>query len=127
MSHRALVVEDDPDVRDLVVLSLEMSGLEVTTAETGATAVERVRELDPDVVTLDLTLPDADGREVCRRIREFSDTRILLVTGRAETEDRRSGLEAGADDFMTKPFTPQELRTRVSELLERPRRVDGAG
>ena len=119
---RALVVEDDPDVRDLVVLSLEMSGLEVTTADTGAAAVERVRELDPDVVTLDLTLPDADGRDVCRRIREFSDTRIMLVTGRAEAEDRRSGLEAGADDFMTKPFTPQELRTRVSELLERPRR-----
>ena len=119
--HRALVVEDDPDVRELVVMSLEMAGLEVSHAATGADAVRLARELDPDLVTLDLTLPDADGMEVCRQLREFTDAYIIMVTGRADDLDRFGGLEVGADEYLPKPFSPQELRTRAAVLLRRPR------
>jgi len=120
-AHRALVVEDDPDVRDLVVMSLEMAGLEVATASTGAAALERVRSWDPDLVTLDLTLPDADGMDVCRQLREFTDAYVVMITGRTEDLDRFGGLEVGADDYLAKPFSPQELRAKATALLRRPR------
>lgn len=119
--HRALVVDDDDDIRDLLVLVLEQAGIEVHSAATGAEALEVVRELDPDLVTLDLTLPDMDGTDVCRQIRSFSDAYIVMITGRSEEIDRLVGLEVGADDYLAKPFSPREVRARAEAFLRRPR------
>ena len=119
--HRALVVEDDPDISDLVVMSLESSGIDVVTAQTGELARVAAREHKPDLITLDLTLPDMDGVEICRRLREFTDAYIIMITGRTDQIDRLQGLEVGADDYLAKPFSPQELRARAAALLRRPR------
>lgn len=119
--HRALVVEDDPDQRALLVYALEQTGCEVQAAETGAEAIDVARRQQPDLVTLDLSLPDMDGIDVCRAIRGFSDAYILMVTGRDAEIDRLLGLELGADDYLAKPFSPRELRARASALLRRPR------
>ena len=80
VTHRALVVDDDPDIRDLIVVLLEGAGLDVTTADNGTDAIDTARRLAPDLVTLDLTLPDMDGTEVCRGIREFSDAYVIMIT-----------------------------------------------
>lgn len=120
-AHRVLVVDDDADIRDLLVFVLEQAGLDVAWAETGADALAKVRELQPDLVTLDLTLPDMDGTEVCRQLRGFSDAYVVMITGRASEIDRLVGLEVGADDYMNKPFSPREVLARVSALLRRPR------
>ncbi len=119
--HRALVVDDDEDIRDLLVHVLEKSGLEVRSAGTGAAAVTVARDFDPDLVTLDLSLPDLDGTEVCREIRTFSSAYIVMITGRADEIDRHVGLEVGADDYLAKPFSPREVRARAQALLRRPR------
>jgi DNA-binding response OmpR family regulator len=121
MGHRVLVVDDDPDVRELIRVALEHDGVAVEVSGTGIEALRRIEESDPDVVTLDLTLPDVDGVDLCRQIREFSDSYIVMITGRAEEIDRLVGLEVGADDYLTKPFSPRELRARVAGLLRRPR------
>jgi DNA-binding response OmpR family regulator len=121
VTHRALVVDDDPDIRDLIVVLLEGAGLDVSTAENGADAIDVARRLAPDLVTLDLTLPDMDGTEVCRGIREFSDAYVIMITGRDSEIDRLVGLEVGADDYLAKPFSPRELRARAAALLRRPR------
>jgi DNA-binding response OmpR family regulator len=115
------VVDDDPDVRDLVVWSLEVIGAEVATAATGAEALEVCRRLDPDLVTLDLSLPDADGMDLCRTLRDFTDAYIIIITGRGEERDRLVGLQSGADDYLAKPFSPHELQARAQALLRRPR------
>lgn len=120
-THRVLVVDDDDDIRDLLVFVLEQAGLEVSWAENGADALAMVRDQQPDLVTLDLTLPDMDGTDVCRRLREFSDAYVVMITGRAAETDRLVGLEVGADDYMNKPFSPREVLARVSALLRRPR------
>lgn len=119
--HRALVVDDDEDVRLLLVHVLEGLDLDVAGAATGEQAIERLRETDADLVTLDLTLPDIDGVEVCRRIREFSDAYVVMITGRDDESDRLVGLDVGADDYMTKPVSPREVRARAAALLRRPR------
>lgn len=124
MSHAgqtALVVEDDDDISELLVQVLEGLGLTVVSAGTGEEAVAAVRERRPDLVTLDLSLPDLDGTDVCRRIRGFSDAYIIMVTGRDSEVDRLVGLEVGADDYLVKPFSPRELEARASALLRRPR------
>lgn len=120
-THRVLVVDDDADIRDLLVFVLEQAGLQVSWAETGEDALAKVRDERPDLVTLDLTLPDMDGTDVCRRLREFSDAYVMMITGRASEIDRLVGLEVGADDYMNKPFSPREVLARVSALLRRPR------
>lgn len=120
-THRVLVVDDDDDIRDLLVFVLEQAGLEVSWAANGADALAMVRDQQPDLVTLDLTLPDMDGTDVCRRLREFSDAYVVMITGRAAETDRLVGLEVGADDYMNKPFSPREVLARVSALLRRPR------
>ena len=120
-AHRAVVVDDDDDIRDLLVHVLVEAGLEVLTASDGATALATIRECQPDLVTLDLSLPDMDGTEVCRALREFSDAYVVMITGRNAEIDRLVGLEVGADDYMAKPFSPREVRARVSALLRRPR------
>ncbi|WP_341924069.1 response regulator transcription factor [Nocardioides psychrotolerans] len=120
-AHRAVVVDDDDDIRDLLVHVLREAGLEVSTASDGASALATIREVQPDLVTLDLSLPDMDGTDVCKALREFSDAYVVMITGRDAEIDRLVGLEVGADDYMAKPFSPREVRARVSALLRRPR------
>lgn len=124
---RVLVVDDAQEVSDLLVGTLGASGHETRVAGTGAAAEAAAREWLPDVVVLDLTLPDLDGFEVCRRLRTFSDAYVLMLSARGEEIDRVMGLTVGADDYMTKPFSPRELLARVDALMRRPRgRPDGA-
>ncbi|MFB9818494.1 response regulator transcription factor [Arthrobacter ramosus] len=117
----AVVIEDDDDIREVVHAVLEASGLEVYAAGNGVDGVDAVRLHNPDVITLDLGLPDIDGIEVTRRVREFSDAYIIMLTARAREVDTLQGLAVGADDFVTKPFRPRELLARVETLLRRPR------
>ncbi|WP_028265317.1 response regulator transcription factor [Arthrobacter sp. MA-N2] len=117
----AVVIEDDDDIREVVHAVLEASGLEVYAAGNGVDGVAAVRLHNPDVITLDLGLPDIDGIEVTRRVREFSDAYIVMLTARAREVDTLQGLAVGADDFITKPFRARELLARVETLLRRPR------
>lgn len=117
----AVIIEDDKDIRDLLNAVLQQSGFKVFTAPNGTEGVEAVRTHNPTVVTLDLGLPDIDGFEVIRQLRLFSDAYIVMLTARAEELDTLMGLEAGADDYITKPFRPRELRARISAMLRRPR------
>jgi DNA-binding response OmpR family regulator len=121
----AVIVDDDADIRALIAELLRQSGFEVTEAASGIDGIAAVREVEPDVVTLDLNLPDLDGIEVCRRIREITDAYVVMLTARPDEIDRLMGLEIGADDYLTKPFSPRELRARIAAMLRRPR--SGAG
>jgi two-component system OmpR family response regulator len=116
-----LVIEDDQDIRELVRTVLAQAGFDVTVAGSGSEGVKAARALNPDVITLDLGLPDIDGFEVSRQIREFSDAYIVMLTARAEELDTLIGLESGADDYLTKPFRPRELRARIAAMMRRPR------
>jgi two-component system alkaline phosphatase synthesis response regulator PhoP len=118
---RVLVVDDEANLVELVQGYLERDGYDVVTAADGPTAVALAREAEPDLIVLDLMLPGFDGLEVCRRVRAFSDAYILMLTARAEEIDRVLGLEVGADDYLTKPFSPRELVARVKAMLRRPR------
>lgn len=121
----AVVIEDDEDVLHLVEMLLKQSGFEVHSGLTGCEGVELVRNESPAVVTLDVGLPDIDGYEVLRRIREFSDCYVIMLTARADEPDMLMALQSGADDYLTKPFRPRELRARIGAMLRRPRgRVD---
>ena len=113
----AVIIEDDADIRMLIAAVLSQTGLEVHSATAGLEGIELVRRVDPIVVTLDVSMPGIDGFETARRIREFSDSRILMVTARADDEHARRGREAGADDYITKPFRPRELRERVQAAI----------
>jgi len=117
----AVIIDDDADIRALIAELLRQSGFEVTEAASGAAGIAAVREVSPDVVTLDLNLPDLDGIEVCRRIREITDAYVVMLTARPDEIDRLMGLEIGADDYLTKPFSPRELRARIAAMLRRPR------
>ncbi|MGC5614953.1 response regulator transcription factor [Georgenia sp. Z1491] len=121
----AVVVEDDADIRFLLETTLRQAGFEVHAAATGVEGVEAVRRHDPLVTTLDISLPDIDGFEVARQIRTFSSTYVLMLTGRSDEIDTLLGLEAGADDYVTKPFRPREVRARIEAMLRRPRAVAG--
>lgn len=118
---RALVVDDAPDLAALVEGLLTKEGFEVETVGDGETALERVRELDPDIVVLDVALPGIDGIETCLRLRAVTDAYVLMLTARDEEADRVIGLSAGADDYLVKPFSSRELVARVRALLRRPR------
>jgi DNA-binding response OmpR family regulator len=122
----ALVVEDDDDVRHLVVDVLRQAGFEVLSASTGREGAEIARREDPSVVTLDLGLPDIDGFEVLRRIRTTSDAYVVMLTARDEEPDTLLALQSGADDYLTKPFRPRELRARIAAMMRRPRGGDAA-
>lgn len=117
----AVVVEDDADIRALMAELLGQSGFIVHQASSGAEGVAAVREHAPIVVTIDLGLPDFDGYEVTRQVRQFSDAYVVMLTARTEEIDTLLGLEAGADDYITKPFRPRELRARIEAMLRRPR------
>jgi DNA-binding response OmpR family regulator len=121
---RALVVDDEPPLVRVMTAYFEREGFVVTSATDGERAVELAREVDPDVVILDVMLPGIDGIEVCRRIRSFSTAYIVLLTARAEETDKIVGLSTGADDYVTKPFSPGELMARVRAMLRRPRGAD---
>ena len=116
-----LVVEDTDEIRELVVTVLRRAGMDVREATTGASCLAEVRREAPDVVVLDLGLPDADGTEVCRQIRAESQAYVLMLTARAEEVDLLIGLAVGADGYMAKPFSPRELVARVQAMLRRPR------
>jgi DNA-binding response OmpR family regulator len=118
---RILTVEDDERIRTSVRLALEDEGWEVEEAGTGEDAITRFSRQPSDVVLIDIMLPGIDGFEVCRSIRRQSDVPIVMVTARADTHDVVAGLEAGADDYLTKPFVPKELSARIRALLRRAR------
>ncbi|MGN7147768.1 response regulator transcription factor [Arthrobacter sp. SAFR-179] len=117
----AVVIEDDDDVRNLLEGVLTQAGFEVHTAVDGRAGVEVVRSRQANVVTLDIGLPDIDGFEVLRRIRNFSNAYVVMLTGRTDEPDLLSALNAGADDYIAKPFRPRELRARVAAMMRRPR------
>ena len=116
---RVLVVEDDEDIADVLRRSLRQEGHEVRTAEDGEEALDMAAEFVPDLVVLDLGLPRLDGVEVCRRLRADGDVPILILTARSDTGDRVEGLDAGADDYLVKPFERAELLARMRALLRR--------
>jgi DNA-binding response OmpR family regulator len=121
-----LVVEDEASIASFVALYLKNAGYEVRTATNGTEALVSVQKSQPSLIVLDLMLPDIDGIEICRRIRQKSDVPILMLTARDEDVDKIIGLEVGADDYMTKPFNPRELVARVKSILRRaaPERKD---
>ena len=119
MRRRILLVEDDPKTRTTVALYLEREGYDVATAADGVEALERAREREPHLVVLDLMLPRLDGLAVCRELRESGNPAIIMVTARSTEEDKLTGLDLGADDYVTKPFSPRELMARVRAVLRR--------
>jgi two-component system, OmpR family, alkaline phosphatase synthesis response regulator PhoP len=114
-----LVVEDESSIASFVALYLKNAGYRVQTAGTGQDALDVLGRERPDLIVLDLMLPDIDGIEVCRRVRRGSDIPILMLTARDEDVDKIIGLEVGADDYLTKPFNPRELVARVKSILRR--------
>jgi two-component system, OmpR family, response regulator len=117
----AVVIEDDADMRNLIEGILLQSGFEVHTASSGREGVEMVRDTSPNVVTLDVGLPDIDGFEVLRRIRRFSNAYVVMLTGRTEESDLLTALHSGADDYIIKPFRPREMRARITAMMRRER------
>ena len=119
MASTVLIVEDNPHTVELVSLYLRQDGYSVLSATDGIGGLELFREHNPDLVVLDLMLPRLDGLEVCRRVRAESEVPIIMLTARVEEEDRVAGLEMGADDYVTKPFSPRELAARIRAVLRR--------
>jgi DNA-binding response OmpR family regulator len=118
-----LVVEDTEEISELVVTVLRRAGFDVRAVGSGAECLEEVRSRTPDLIVLDLGLPDADGTEVCRQLRAETECYVLMLTARAEEVDLLIGLAVGADGYMAKPFSPRELVARVQAMLRRPRAV----
>jgi DNA-binding response OmpR family regulator len=125
MPEKILLVDDEPTLLDTLALNLRASGYEVVTARDGAAALEAARAEQPDLIVLDLMMPEIDGLTVCRSLRQVSETPILILTARTGELDKIIGLESGADDYMTKPFSLGELQARLRALLRRagPRRT----
>ena len=123
----AVVIEDDEDIRLLISAVLEQRGLQVRSAASGRAGLALVEEHQPDLVTLDLGLPDLEGFEVCRRLRTISDAYVVMVSASADEVDQLLSLEIGADDYITKPFSPRDLKARVGAMLRRPRQLARPG
>ena len=126
---RVLVVEDEPDVAELIRFNLFKEGYEVVVVGNGADAVRRARDSKPDVILLDIMVPQLNGWEVCRRLKQDDETRripIIMVTGRVDEGDKVLGFELRADDYVTKPFSARELLARVRAVTRRGRAADGA-
>ena len=124
MASTVLIVEDDPDTAKLVSLYLQRDGHKVLCARDGMEGLRLAREARPDLVVLDLMLPKLNGIGVCRTLRQESSVPIVMVTARVEEEDRLKGLDLGADDYVTKPFSPRELAARIRAVLRRTAKVD---
>lgn len=119
MNRHILIVDDDPHIRDVLSFALEKAGMQVSQAEDGRQALECFRTHAPDLMVLDINMPELDGLEVCREIRKVSDVPILFLSSRDDEIDRILGLEIGGDDYVTKPFSPRELVARVNVILKR--------
>ncbi|HEY0950465.1 response regulator, partial [Nocardioides sp.] len=117
----AVIIEDEPDVRDLIDIVLTQSGFRTVVTENGPDGVEAVRQHNPLITTLDVNMPGMDGFAVAKRLREFSNTYLIMITALADEIDVVQGFEAGADDYLVKPFRPRELRARADSMLRRPR------
>lgn len=117
--RRILIVDDEPGLRDLVRIKLEHEGFGIIQAENGVQALEIVRNQQPDLVILDVMMPEMDGWEACRRLREFSQVPVLMLTARVQSKDIVTGLDSGADDYLLKPFNMDELMARIRALLRR--------
>ena len=127
--QRVLIIEDERDIADLIGFNLERAGYEVSKAHDGIEGASMALHLCPDLVILDLMLPGKDGFKVFKEIRRDARTRdvpVIMLTARAQTEDRIKGLEAGADDYLTKPFSPKELMLRVQAVLKRSEAAPGS-
>jgi two-component system OmpR family response regulator len=131
MRHSILVVDDDPHIREVVCFALAKAGMAARAAEDGAAALRLAGEIAPDLVVLDINMPEMDGLELCRTLRRDSEVPILFLSSRDDEIDRVLGLELGADDYVTKPFSPRELVARINAILKRaraaPPATDGAG
>ncbi|MBU3703688.1 MAG: response regulator transcription factor [Ilumatobacteraceae bacterium] len=125
--HRLLFVEDDDNIRLALRLALEDEGYEVVEAPDGTSGLRLFAETNPDLVLLDLRLPDISGFDVCRQLRSHSLTPIIMVTAQTDTHDLVAGLEAGADDYVTKPVVTKELAARIRAALRRAQLLEGAG
>jgi DNA-binding response OmpR family regulator len=119
--NSVLIVDDEEGIVDLLRGYLEAEGFDVNVARDGPSALQQAASVSPDVIVLDVMLPGVDGVEVCRRLRGFSEAYVLMLTARSEELDRIVGLSVGADDYVTKPFSPREVVARVKALLRRPR------
>ena len=124
MKTKILLVDDDPNIRQLVNLYLEKEGFEVEMADRGDTAVEKFKTFAPNLILLDLMLPGMDGWQVCREVRKTSNVPIIMLTAKDETFDKVLGLELGADDYMVKPFDTKELVARIKAVLRRFQNTD---
>lgn len=122
--RRVLIVDDDAKLRETVTMVLDPQGYRTQTAATGKDGLHQAREYAPDLLLLDVNLPDMEGFDVVRELRRFSNVPVLMLTGRAESTDIVSGLDSGADDYLTKPFKADELLARVRALLRRVPSVD---
>ena len=122
MQRRILVVDDDPNIIKVIQRGLSFEGFQVLVANSGEQALAVARDGDPDLIILDLMLPGLDGLEVCKRLRGAINTPILMLTARDQVRDKIAGLEAGADDYLPKPFVFDELLARVRALLRRAKR-----
>jgi DNA-binding response OmpR family regulator len=127
MSTRVLVVDDEQSLAKVVASYLERDGHEVACVFDGPAAVDAARRQPPDVVVLDLGLPGMDGIEVCRQLRTFTDCYVVMLTARSDEVDKLVGLGVGADDYLTKPFSPRELVARIRAMLRRPRTSAAVG
>lgn len=127
MTTRVLTVEDDERIRTALRLALEDEGWEVDEVSSGEEALAAFDRVPADVVLVDIMLPGIDGFDICRAIRKSSDVPIVMITARSDTHDVVAGLEAGADDYLTKPFAPKELSARIRALLRRARSSDDGG
>lgn len=119
MAKKILVVDDDPHIREVVMFALEKAGMKVVQAEDGVKALAAAAASTPDLIVLDISMPELDGLEVCRTLRKTSDTPILFLSSRDEEIDKIIGLELGGDDYVTKPFSPRELVARINAILKR--------
>ena len=119
MTHRILVVDDEFAVTDLLAYNLRKAHYDVLTAADGRTAIRTAQQSDPDLILLDLMIPEVDGLDVCRELRKSSSVPIIMITARGEEIDRVLGLEIGADDYVTKPFSVRELMARIKAVLRR--------
>lgn len=119
MTKKILVVDDDPHIREVVIFALEKAGMTAVEAADGQEALQQVEAKTPDLIVLDVSMPELDGLEVCRQLRKSDDTPVLFLSSRDEEIDRIIGLEIGGDDYVTKPFSPRELVARINAILKR--------